>query len=103
MITHGSFLIVTEKKIKGLEEPVKIFSRFQADGDIWNVMSTKDITEAELEKLCNLHQKNMRQKLESIWFLPKFIVSVLVTAITILILQVDFSKVFALFKDFMGA
>ena len=72
LIKVGNFLIVTDFKVESSGAKVNIYSRFQADGDILNVLSEKGISQSDFEKICKLHSKNVKQKLESIWFFPKF-------------------------------
>jgi len=71
----GNFMITTE--IPHQNKKLKIYSRFQASGDITNMIILPYVLfDSNQEDLFVLHSKNMRQKIDSIWFLPKFMLSV---------------------------
>ena len=84
LVRNGEFIIRTKYFHEETGNEGLFYSRFQADGDILNMLP-KSLPESDLEALCNLHQKKMKQKLDSIWFAPKFIIGAVVAVIVSLI------------------
>ena len=84
LVRNGNFIIRTKFFDKESGNKGLIYSRFQADGDILNMLP-ENLPESDLEVLCNLHQKKMKQKLDSIWFAPKFIIGAITAVIVSLI------------------
>jgi len=84
LIRRGDFVITTKFPTGEKGSNILFYSRFQADGDILNMLPD-ELPDSDLEALCNLHQKKMKQKLDSIWFAPKFILGALTAAIVGLI------------------
>ncbi len=73
LLKDGGFLIKTIYFHEGKGKNILIYSRFQADGDILNMLPT-GIPDPDLENICKLHQKKLKQKLDAIWFAPRFII-----------------------------
>jgi hypothetical protein len=84
LVRNGDFIIRTKYFHKESGNKGLIYSRFQADGDILNMLP-ESLPESDLEALCKLHQKKMKQKLDSIWFAPKFIIGAIAAVIVSLI------------------
>ncbi len=72
LIKYGGFLIETKYFHEPSGKEISISSRFQADGDIINMLPTS-VPETDLESICKFHLKKLKQKLDSIWFAPRFI------------------------------